>query len=157
MDDRPDGKLHQFLWFLGWPLRQLLILGVRFYKKWISPGLPSSCRYYPTCSTYAVESLQRHGVLKGVALASWRILKCNPFSEGGVNPVPANGKWRSEVGPDGELRESQIDSGQVRNEAMTDDATRDAESRDGSDSDPVAEMHTDSGQTRPTTITTLGV
>lgn len=141
MGDRPDGNLRQFLWAVGWPLRQLLILGVHFYKRWISPGLPSSCRYHPSCSTYAAQSLQRHGAVKGMMLASWRILKCNPFTEGGVNPIPEKGKWRSDVGPDGEPRKP---------------ATQSTGPIDDPEHDPVAEMLADSGQTRPTTISTLG-
>lgn len=143
MSDRPDGKLRQLLWFAGWPLRQFLILGVRFYKRWISPGLPSSCRYYPSCSSYAVQSLQRHGAFKGLLLASWRILKCNPFTEGGVNPIPEQGNWRSAVGPDGRPRETAAE-----NNGSLDDPDPDA--------DPVADLRVDSGQTRPTTISSLG-
>lgn len=52
--------------------------------------LPASCRYYPTCSSYAIEAIRIHGALKGTALALWRILRCNPFSKGGVDPVPGS-------------------------------------------------------------------
>ena len=50
--------------------------------------LPPSCRFQPTCSQYAIEAIQKHGALKGGALAFWRILRCNPFSKGGYDPVP---------------------------------------------------------------------
>lgn len=66
-----------------------LILGfIRFYRRHISPHLPPMCRYYPTCSCYAVEAVETHGAFKGTLLALWRILRCNPFSVGGYDPVP---------------------------------------------------------------------
>jgi putative membrane protein insertion efficiency factor len=61
---------------------------IRFYKRTISPTLPPGCRYLPTCSDYGHEAIDRHGVLKGVALTAWRLLRCNPFSRGGIDPVP---------------------------------------------------------------------
>lgn len=63
---------------------------IRFYQKRISPLFPSACRYYPTCSNYALEALKIHGFFKGSALAIWRILRCNPYSRGGVDPVPGS-------------------------------------------------------------------
>ncbi|HMQ80704.1 MAG TPA: membrane protein insertion efficiency factor YidD [Ignavibacteria bacterium] len=68
--------------------KYLLILLVKLYKYFISPLFPPSCRHYPTCSTYAVEALEKHGFFKGFWLASVRILKCNPFFSGGYDPVP---------------------------------------------------------------------
>lgn len=62
-----------------------LLLG---YKRWISPLLPASCRFVPSCSEYAIEAVERHGVVAGAALASWRLLRCQPFSRGGLDPVP---------------------------------------------------------------------
>lgn len=61
---------------------------IRFYKKRISPGLPPSCRYQPTCSEYAYEALEKYGIFKGGRLAMWRILRCNPFGGSGWDPVP---------------------------------------------------------------------
>jgi uncharacterized protein len=58
------------------------------YKRLISPLLPASCRYVPTCSEYAAEAVARHGAVHGVALAVWRILRCNPLARGGYDPVP---------------------------------------------------------------------
>lgn len=58
------------------------------YKKLLSPILPKSCKYYPTCSNYALESYKRHGFIKGTILSAWRILRCNPWSKGGVDKVP---------------------------------------------------------------------
>ncbi len=63
---------------------------IGFYQRAISPLLPAACRYYPTCSNYAREAIQIHGFWKGSALAIGRILRCNPFSKGGVDPVPGS-------------------------------------------------------------------
>ncbi|HIY28122.1 MAG TPA: membrane protein insertion efficiency factor YidD [Firmicutes bacterium] len=73
-------------------MKRLLIRLVRFYQKGISPLKPPCCKYIPTCSQYAVEALERFGALKGTALAVWRILRCNPFSRGGYDPVPEKKK-----------------------------------------------------------------
>ncbi len=61
---------------------------LRFYKARISPGLPPACRYTPTCSEYAMEAVERYGVLVGGLLAARRVISCNPFSRGGYDPVP---------------------------------------------------------------------
>jgi putative membrane protein insertion efficiency factor len=61
---------------------------VRVYQRVISPALPRSCRFYPTCSEYAVQAVTRYGALKGGRLAVKRILRCHPFSPGGYDPVP---------------------------------------------------------------------
>ena len=67
----------------------LLIVGlIRGYQYFISPLLPPSCRFEPTCSHYAMTALRRHGVVFGLALATWRILRCNPYCPGGVDEVP---------------------------------------------------------------------
>lgn len=69
-------------------LRTILIEIVEFYQSVISPVLPGSCRFHPTCSDYAVEALKNHGVIRGSGLAFWRILRCNPWGSGGYDPVP---------------------------------------------------------------------
>lgn len=61
---------------------------IRFYKLYLSPILPQMCRYTPTCSMYSLEAIRRHGVLRGVALGFYRVLRCNPWSRGGYDPVP---------------------------------------------------------------------
>ena len=64
------------------------ILFLKFYQKFVSPLLPASCRHYPTCSSYSIEAFQIHGFFTGLYLTVKRILKCNPFFEGGYDPVP---------------------------------------------------------------------
>lgn len=61
---------------------------IRLYQRNISPYKPPSCKFVPTCSQYAVQALEEHGFWKGSILALWRILRCNPFSKGGYDPVP---------------------------------------------------------------------
>ena len=61
---------------------------IRFYQRCISPQLGPRCRFYPTCSSYALEAFERHGFVRGAILSTWRILRCNPFSQGGYDPVP---------------------------------------------------------------------
>ena len=74
--------------------QRALLAPIRFYKKYISPGLSDHCRFIPTCSTYAVEAIQTHGAVKGLVLAMWRILRCNPLGGQGFDPVPPKGKFR---------------------------------------------------------------
>ena len=69
-------------------LRQIPILFIKFYRKFISPLFPARCEYYPTCSSYCLTAFKKHGVIKGFILSVWRILRCNPFSDGGVDYVP---------------------------------------------------------------------
>lgn len=68
-------------------MKGLVTAALRFYKRQVSPLLPPACRYTPTCSEYALEAVERHGVLKGIALATKRLLSCNPWSRGGYDPV----------------------------------------------------------------------
>ncbi|MDP9176358.1 MAG: membrane protein insertion efficiency factor YidD [Gemmatimonadota bacterium] len=69
-------------------MRNPLILIIRGYQLWVSPLLPAACRYYPTCSAYAIEALERHGPVSGSWLAIRRIARCHPFRAGGYDPVP---------------------------------------------------------------------
>jgi putative membrane protein insertion efficiency factor len=68
-------------------LRSLAIAPLRFYQRAISPALPKRCKYHPSCSQYAVDAVRRFGILKGAVLAAWRLLRCNPWSHGGVDFV----------------------------------------------------------------------
>lgn len=61
---------------------------IKFYKRFISPLFPSVCKYHPTCSTYAYQAYEKHGFFKGTILASWRLMRCNPWSMGGIDEVP---------------------------------------------------------------------
>ena len=66
----------------------LLLLVLKGYQRFISPMTPPTCKFYPSCSQYAVIAVQRHGALRGTALAVWRVLRCNPWNLGGVDDVP---------------------------------------------------------------------
>lgn len=77
----------------------MLLAPIRAYSRLISPALPARCRYYPTCSAYAEEAVRTHGIIRGGALTAWRIVRCNPFSRGGVDDVPPPGHWRRPAGP----------------------------------------------------------
>ena len=70
-------------------VRSVLSGGFRVYKRVVSPFLPPACRFHPTCSEYAAEAIEVHGALKGSALAAGRLLRCNPWSAGGFDPVPS--------------------------------------------------------------------
>jgi hypothetical protein len=70
-------------------MRKLFINLIRFYQLTISPVLPHSCRFYPSCSEYSINSFQEHGIIKGTFLSIKRILKCNPFFAGGYDPAPS--------------------------------------------------------------------
>lgn len=69
-------------------MKAILISLIRFYRGYISPLKPPTCRFYPSCSHYALESIGTHGALRGALMAAWRILRCNPFVRGGYDPVP---------------------------------------------------------------------
>jgi len=69
-------------------MKTLLIGFLKAYKYLVSPWLGTRCRFYPSCSDYAVEALRKHGVLKGLRLAVWRVLRCHPWNDGGHDPVP---------------------------------------------------------------------
>lgn len=74
--------------YIGKIVKKIMILMIRFYQYCISPLFPATCRFYPTCSTYFIQALQKHGVLKGSYLGIKRILKCHPGNPGGYDPVP---------------------------------------------------------------------
>ena len=68
-------------------LRRVAILPIRAYQLLLSPMVGQRCRYYPSCSEYAAQAIQRYGILRGLVLAGWRLLRCNPWSRGGFDPV----------------------------------------------------------------------
>jgi uncharacterized protein len=68
-------------------VRWLAVLPIRAYQRTFSPMLGNRCRYYPSCSEYAAQAIGRFGILRGLVLAGWRLLRCNPFSDGGFDPV----------------------------------------------------------------------
>lgn len=67
---------------------RLVALPIVAYRRWVSPALPARCRFYPSCSTYALEAVTTHGAIRGTGLAIWRLLRCHPFHPGGYDPVP---------------------------------------------------------------------
>lgn len=69
-------------------MKKLLIYLIEFYRKYISPMKSTKCPYFPSCSAYGLEAVQKYGAIKGGLLALWRIIRCNPFSKGGYDPVP---------------------------------------------------------------------
>ena len=69
-------------------IKNLFIFLIILYQKYLSPLKSTKCPYYPTCSQYGLEAIQKYGALKGGLLAAWRIIRCNPFSKGGYDPVP---------------------------------------------------------------------
>ena len=69
--------------------RRVVVAPIVVYRRVISPLLPPRCKYYPSCSEYAIQAVSEFGILRGLVLAAWRLLRCNPFSHGGVDPVHA--------------------------------------------------------------------
>ena len=78
-------------------MKHVMIWLIGLYKKYISPLKPPCCRFTPTCSSYAIEAFQKRGFFVGFALTVWRILRCNPFSKGGYDPVPEKKCKRSDT------------------------------------------------------------
>jgi putative membrane protein insertion efficiency factor len=70
-------------------VKRLVLLPVHAYRRFLSPLLPRRCKYEPTCSRYAIDAVQEFGVVRGTILAAWRLLRCNPWSHGGYDPVSA--------------------------------------------------------------------
>jgi putative membrane protein insertion efficiency factor len=85
----------------GSPVRRGLLAAIGFYSRAISPALPPRCRFYPTCSAYAAEAIERHGALRGAGLAILRLLKCGPWHPGGLDPVPGSAVPSPGTGSDG--------------------------------------------------------
>jgi putative membrane protein insertion efficiency factor len=108
-------KVWDIVWIkgLGRLLSFLLILPIKVYQLTISPLLGDVCRYYPSCSKYAVGALHMHGPFKGLVLTSYRLVRCTPFTEGGLDPVPDRGDWKPKILPDGSPRLSKKDTEQL--------------------------------------------
>lgn len=68
-------------------MRMIATAPIELYRRVISPALPARCRYEPTCSRYAAQAIREFGILRGLVLAGWRLLRCNPWSHGGIDPV----------------------------------------------------------------------
>lgn len=77
------------------PLARVVLLPLRGYRRFISPAMAPRCRYYPSCSAYAEEAIRELGAIRGTILAFWRLLRCNPFSKGGIDPVSERRLFRS--------------------------------------------------------------
>lgn len=75
-------------------LRELFLLPLLIYRRLISPALPPRCKYYPSCSTYAVQAVRELGVIKGTVVAAWRVVRCNPWSDGGVDELAERSLFR---------------------------------------------------------------
>ena len=76
---------------------RVLTAPIRLYQRVISPALPRRCKYEPTCSAYAEQAIREFGILRGLVLAGWRLLRCNPWSHGGLDPVESQTLFRSPV------------------------------------------------------------
>ena len=92
-------------------MRYIALGLIKFYQKCISPLFPAKCKYYPTCSNYAFGAFRRFGLFRGFLLALWRILRCNPWSMGGIDPVPDRFTFRYK----------KIDYASVHNNSMSKD------------------------------------
>lgn len=77
--------------------RNAAVAVLRLYQRFVSPWLPTACRFYPTCSEYAAEAMERHGVTRGFVLAARRLLRCHPFHPGGFDPVPDGHRRHTEA------------------------------------------------------------
>jgi uncharacterized protein len=114
--------VHRVLGVLGWPARMTLIALIRVYRLVLSPSLGGGCRFHPSCSVYAERAIRETGALRGSVLAVWRVLRCSPFTTGGVDlPPSASGNvfmydvvasWRS--GDRGEAYEPVVRPGATR-------------------------------------------
>ncbi|MDD6345058.1 MAG: membrane protein insertion efficiency factor YidD [Oscillospiraceae bacterium] len=76
-------------------MKYIFIALIKLYQRFISPLFPPCCKYYPSCSQYALEAFIKFGFIRGFLLASWRILRCNPWSLGGIDPVPERFSFKS--------------------------------------------------------------
>lgn len=101
-------------------MKHVMIALVKLYRRFISPIKPPCCRFTPTCSAYALEAFQKRGFFAGMILTVWRILRCNPFSKGGYDPVPERGFRRS---PECRIEKDECCHGSCSQGASDTDAT----------------------------------
>jgi putative membrane protein insertion efficiency factor len=80
--------VRRVLWVCGTPARAVLIGAIRLYRAALSSSLGGQCRFYPSCSHYAEEAVRVHGAIRGSLMATWRVLRCGPFTQGGLDHVP---------------------------------------------------------------------
>ena len=88
--------LRKGFWVAGTPVRLVLVGLIRLYRLVFSGWLGGQCRFYPSCSHYAEEAVRTHGAVRGTLRAAWRVARCGPFTEGGVDPVPPRRKTHTE-------------------------------------------------------------
>lgn len=101
-------------------MKKILTFLIKGYHKHISPLFPQACRFYPTCSMYAVEAIERFGVIRGSLLATYRILRCNPFCRGGYDPVPEKFTFkRQEFKPESLEENEELEPVALLDEAST--------------------------------------
>lgn len=93
------------LHIIGLPFVWLFVGLIRVYQLVISPLLGPRCKFYPSCSTYAIDSLRHHGPIKGSLLSGYRLCRCHPWQLGGLDPTPPKGAWRPDINPDGTPRD----------------------------------------------------
>lgn len=85
-------------------MKYLFLLPIRFYRRFISPLFPPCCRYYPTCSAYTLQAIERFGALRGLYLGVCRLLRCHPWARGGIDEVPLEFRWSRIRYPGRDLR-----------------------------------------------------
>lgn len=81
--------VRRVLWVAGWPARSALLAAIALYRLTLGQVIGGSCRFHPSCSAYAAQAVRNVGAIRGVGLAVWRVLRCSPFSRGGLDPAPA--------------------------------------------------------------------
>lgn len=112
-----NGSVRRVLWQAGWPVRQMLLLPIRAYRLTVGKVVGGNCRFYPSCSAYAQDAIERAGAVRGSALAIWRLLRCSPLSSGGIDQPPVGRTWLELHGSDasgvGEPRGHRHDQAEV--------------------------------------------
>lgn len=105
-------------------MKKIFIFLIKCYKKWISPILPPMCRFEPTCSVYTMQAIEKFGVIRGLLLGIWRILRCNPLCKSGYDPVPDKFTFKTHVVPFGWSHE--VSEDEIWEEVIEDTSSYDA-------------------------------